>query len=83
MPDDHSLKASIGQVSQQAKPIVTVFGDGQLARMLQPAAAELDIHLRILASSGEQSAAQVIPDVSWGIITTMTLSPARPRTRTA
>ncbi|MFS0013259.1 5-(carboxyamino)imidazole ribonucleotide synthase [Corynebacterium striatum] len=66
MPDDHSLKASIGQVSQQAKPIVTVFGDGQLARMLQPAAAELDIHLRILASSGEQSAAQVIPDVVLG-----------------
>ncbi|HAT1440424.1 TPA: 5-(carboxyamino)imidazole ribonucleotide synthase [Corynebacterium striatum] len=66
MPEDHSLKASIGQVSQQAKPIVTVFGDGQLARMLQPAAAELDIHLRILASSGEQSAAQVIPDVVLG-----------------
>ncbi|MFS0501910.1 5-(carboxyamino)imidazole ribonucleotide synthase [Corynebacterium striatum] len=66
MPDDHNLKASIGQVSQQAKPIVTVFGDGQLARMLQPAAAELDIHLRILASSGEQSAAQVIPDVVLG-----------------
>ncbi len=29
-------------------------------------AAELDIHLRILASSGEQSAAQVIPDVVLG-----------------
>lgn len=34
--------------------------------MMQPAAAELDIHLRILASSPEQSAAQVIPDVVLG-----------------
>ncbi|MDO5031136.1 5-(carboxyamino)imidazole ribonucleotide synthase [Corynebacterium sp.] len=53
-------------MSEQAKPIVTVYGDGQLARMMQPAAAELDIHLRILASSPEQSAAQVIPDVVLG-----------------
>ena len=66
MPDDHKVKASIGWVSHKAKPIVTVYGDGQLARMMQPAAAELDIHLRILASSQEQSAAQVIPDVVLG-----------------
>ncbi|MDY5839258.1 MAG: ATP-grasp domain-containing protein, partial [Corynebacterium camporealensis] len=30
--------------------------------MMQPAAAELDIHLRVLASSESNSAAQVIPD---------------------
>ena len=52
----------LGDVSD-LKPIVTVCGDGQLARMMQPAAAELDIHLRILASKPDSSAAQVTPDV--------------------
>ena len=33
---------------------------------MQPAAAELDIHLRVLASSPDKSAAQVIPDVVLG-----------------
>lgn len=66
MPSDHSPKASIGRVSEQAKLNVTVFGDGQLARMMQPAAAELDIHLRILASRSDSSAAQVIPDAIIG-----------------
>ena len=66
MPNNHALKASIDGVSQQHKTIVTVYGDGQLARMMQPAAAELDIHLRVLASSPDKSAAQVIPDVVLG-----------------
>ncbi|MBE7338902.1 5-(carboxyamino)imidazole ribonucleotide synthase [Corynebacterium aurimucosum] len=66
MPDDHGPKASIGRVSEQHKPLVTVYGDGQLARMMQPAAAELDIHLRVLASAPDKSAAQVIPDVVLG-----------------
>lgn len=66
MPGDHIPKASIGRVSEQAKLNVTVFGDGQLARMMQPAAAELDIHLRILASRPDASAAQVVPDVIIG-----------------
>ena len=34
--------------------------------MMQPAAAELDIHLRVLASAPDKSAAQVIPDVVLG-----------------
>ena len=66
MPDNHGPKASIEGVSEQHKPTVTVFGDGQLARMMQPAAAELDIHLRLLASAPDKSAAQVIPDVVLG-----------------
>ena len=66
MPDNHDPKASIEGVSEQHKPTVTVFGDGQLARMMQPAAAELDIHLRLLASAPDKSAAQVIPDVVLG-----------------
>ncbi|OFK70218.1 5-(carboxyamino)imidazole ribonucleotide synthase [Corynebacterium sp. HMSC074A09] len=66
MPDDHGPKASIERVSEQHKPLVTVYGDGQLARMMQPAAAELDIHLRVLASAPDKSAAQVIPDVVLG-----------------
>ncbi|MEX3517782.1 5-(carboxyamino)imidazole ribonucleotide synthase [Corynebacterium camporealensis] len=49
-------------MTNEAKPTVVVYGDGQLARMMQPAAAELDIHLRVLASSESNSAAQVIPD---------------------
>lgn len=53
------------------KPIVTVCGDGQLARMMQPAAAELDIHLRILASKPDSSAAQVTPDVVLGDYTSL------------
>ena len=60
----------MGDVSD-LKPIVTVCGDGQLARMMQPAAAELDIHLRILASKPDSSAAQVTPDVVLGDYTSL------------
>lgn len=55
-PDSHSA----------GHPIITVIGDGQLARMMQPEAVELGQSLRVLASSTANSAAQVIPDVVLG-----------------
>ncbi len=45
-----------------SNPQVAVIGGGQLARMMQPAAIELDIHLRLLAEGPDVAAAQVIPD---------------------
>lgn len=65
MTGKHGIQANIVGVSV-SKPIVTVCGDGQLARMMQPAAAELDIHLRILAGSPDSSTAQVTPDIVVG-----------------
>ena len=50
---------------------VTVIGDGQLARMMQPAAIELGITLRVLAGSPDASAAQVIPEVIHGDYTSL------------
>ena len=47
-------------------PRVGVVGGGQLARMMQPAAVNLGIHLRVLAQSPTDSAAQVIPDTLIG-----------------
>ena len=47
-------------------PRVGVVGGGQLARMMQPAAVNLGIHLRVLAQSPTDSAAQVIPDTVLG-----------------
>jgi 5-(carboxyamino)imidazole ribonucleotide synthase len=47
-------------------PRVGVVGGGQLARMMQPAAINLGIHLRVLAKSHTDSAAQVIPDAVIG-----------------
>lgn len=47
-------------------PVVGVVGGGQLARMMQPAAVALGVRLRVLATSSEESAAQVIPDVVLG-----------------
>lgn len=44
-------------------PTVAVVGAGQLARMMQPPAVALGIQLRVLASSADDCAAQVIPDV--------------------
>ncbi len=43
-------------------PRVGVIGGGQLARMLQPAAINLGIELKVLAKSDGESAAQVIPN---------------------
>ena len=47
-------------------PRVGVIGGGQLARMMQPAAINLGIHLRVLSASTTDSAAQVIPDTVVG-----------------
>jgi len=47
-------------------PRVGVIGGGQLARMMQPAAINLGIHLRVLSASATDSAAQVIPDTVVG-----------------
>src|SRR3954451_2700760 len=47
-------------------PVVGVVGGGQLARMMQPAAVELGVRLRVLAESAQASAAQVIPDAPVG-----------------
>jgi len=47
-------------------PRIGVIGGGQLARMMQPAAVNLGIHLRVLAQSPHDSAAQVIPDTVLG-----------------
>lgn len=47
-------------------PIATVIGGGQLARMMQPAAIELGVNLRLLSVSIDESAARVIPDTHIG-----------------
>ena len=47
-------------------PRVGVIGGGQLARMMQPAAINLGIRLRVLSASITDSAAQVIPDTVVG-----------------
>lgn len=47
-------------------PIVGVVGGGQLARMMQQPAGALGVHLRLLADSPTDSAAQVIPDTVIG-----------------
>ena len=50
----------------EGTPTVAVIGAGQLARMMQPAAVHLGIQLRVLASSADECAAAVIPDVLIG-----------------
>jgi len=47
-------------------PVVGVVGGGQLARMMQPAAINLGVTLRVLAAGPQESAAQVIPDAVVG-----------------
>jgi 5-(carboxyamino)imidazole ribonucleotide synthase len=47
-------------------PLVTVIGDGQLARMMQQAGIELGLTVRLLAGSGAASAAQTTADVWLG-----------------
>ncbi len=47
-------------------PVVTVIGDGQLARMMQTAAIEIGQSVRLLAGSGDSSAAQICRDVELG-----------------
>ena len=47
-------------------PVVGIVGAGQLARMSVPPAVALGIRLRVLAETPDDSAAQVIPDVTVG-----------------
>ncbi|HEX4788866.1 MAG TPA: 5-(carboxyamino)imidazole ribonucleotide synthase [Actinospica sp.] len=47
-------------------PVVGVVGAGQLARMMQPAAVALGLHLRVLSADQQDCANQVIPDVVQG-----------------
>lgn len=47
-------------------PTVAVVGGGQLARMMQSAAVELGVRLRLLTVDPDDSAAQVIPDMRVG-----------------
>lgn len=47
-------------------PIITVIGDGQLARMMQTEAIELGQSIRVLAGSYDSSAAQVCADIVIG-----------------
>src|ERR1700757_3790991 len=49
-----------------APPVVAMVGGGQLARMTHQAAIALGQTLRVLASSADESAAQVTPDVVIG-----------------
>lgn len=52
-------------------PVVTVLGDGQLARMMQTEAIELGLSVRLLAGSADASAAQVTQDVVLGDYTAL------------
>ncbi|RJN32065.1 5-(carboxyamino)imidazole ribonucleotide synthase [Nesterenkonia natronophila] len=47
-------------------PKIGVLGDGQLARMMAPAATQLGVELHLLAGSAEASAAQVISKTTIG-----------------
>lgn len=47
-------------------PIITVIGDGQLARMMQTSAIELGLSLRVFAGNPDSSAAQVAADNVFG-----------------
>lgn len=53
-------------MTPQLGPVVGIVGGGQLARMLAVPAVNLGIRLRVLATSPDESAAQVIPDVVLG-----------------
>ncbi len=48
------------------RPIVGIVGGGQLARMTAPAAEALDVHVRVLAATSDDPAAQVIVDTVVG-----------------
>jgi 5-(carboxyamino)imidazole ribonucleotide synthase len=61
--DTGAARAGAGAVGT---PVVGVIGAGQLARMMQPAAIALGVHLRVLAARSDESAAQVIPDTVLG-----------------
>ncbi len=49
-----------------SRPVVGMIGGGQLARMTAQAAIALDVRLRVLARSAEESAAQIAAEVVLG-----------------
>ena len=53
-------------MEQQIFPRIGVVGAGQLARMMAPAAIELDLPLSVLATSPQESAAQIASTVRIG-----------------
>lgn len=53
-------------MDSQIFPRIGVIGAGQLARMMAPAATELDLPLAVLAGSAQESAARVVRDVRIG-----------------
>lgn len=53
----------------EAAPVVAMVGGGQLARMTHQAAIALGQRLRVLATSADEAAAQVSPDVVIGLHT--------------
>ncbi|WP_083284053.1 5-(carboxyamino)imidazole ribonucleotide synthase [Corynebacterium sp. HMSC28B08] len=67
-PDQPRADWSLSRGSAHAPgaPLVTIIGDGQLARMMQHAAVELGLSARVLASTPDASAAQISADVVLG-----------------
>ncbi|WP_144205852.1 5-(carboxyamino)imidazole ribonucleotide synthase [Mycobacterium tilburgii] len=55
----------------EAAPVVAMIGGGQLARMTHQAAIALGQRLRVLATSADEPAAQVSPDVVIGLHTNL------------
>ncbi len=66
MADSHPADKSAKALPDGDFPTVGVIGGGQLARMMAGPAIELGIRLRVLATTVNESAAQVIPDVRIG-----------------
>jgi len=68
-PDSLSMESASTRAQRHVSadfPVVGIVGGGQLARMMAPPAVALGIHLRLLADSADDSAAQVIPDTVVG-----------------
>lgn len=54
------------QHAPRGRPVLGIIGGGQLARMMVEAAIRLDVDVRVLAASPDDSAAQVAPEVILG-----------------
>lgn len=54
------------RLAQVSAPRIGVIGGGQLARMMAPAAVNLNIELHVLAERSDDSAAQVVPCTTVG-----------------
>ena len=67
-PAERSADWSLSRTSAHAPgaPLVTIIGDGQLARMMNQAGIELGLSTRVLAGTADGSAAQVTADVVLG-----------------